>query len=102
VSRTAGRSGKRAGQARAAGSGGREAIVRTHLSPWARQRSQNILDRGIGKEPGRRIGLPKKLVESGMRRRGALGDECQLQVVDDPVDDGMVLARTRLWTLKPE
>ena len=25
-----------------------------------------------------------------MRRRGALGDECQLQVVDDPVDDGIV------------
>ena len=61
---------------------------------------------------GRGIGGPEIFLECGLRRRGPFRDKGQLQVVDDPVDNGMlreegddrsasafVLARTRLWTL---
>ena len=87
MSRTAGRAEKQSGPAKAAGSGGREAVVRTHHSPWARQQSRHTFGRRIVKEPGRRVGLPKELPESGLRRRGTLGDKDELQVDDDPVDD---------------
>jgi len=44
-----------------------------------------MFGRRIGKEPGRRVGLPKEPLESGLRRRGTLGDKDELQVVDDPI-----------------
>jgi len=46
-----------------------------------------MFGRGIGKEPGRRVGLAEKLLKSGLRRRGTLGDKDKLQVTDDPVHD---------------
>ena len=49
-----------------------------------------MFGRGIGKEPGRRVGLPKELLESGLRRRRSLRDKCQLEVVDAPVHHGLV------------
>ena len=49
-----------------------------------------MFGRGIGKESGRRVGLPKELLESGLRRRRSLCDKCQLEVVDDPVHYGIV------------
>jgi hypothetical protein len=63
MSRTAGKAGKRTGG--------------------------NIFDRGIGKEPGRRVGLPVKRLKDGLGRR-LLRRERQLQVVNDPVDDGVL------------
>jgi len=63
---------------------------------------------------GRGIGGPEIFLECGLRRRGLFRDKSQLQVVDDPVDNGMlreegddrsastlVVARTRLWSEKP-
>jgi len=37
-----------------------------------------------------RIGVYEKLLKSNLRRRGPLCGECQLQVVYDPVEDGML------------
>jgi hypothetical protein len=61
VSRTAGSARKRFAQVKAAGSGRGEAIIRTHFAARVRRRSRNIFGRGIGKNPGRRVGFPKKL-----------------------------------------
>ena len=38
---------------------------------------------------GERIGVYEKLRKSALRRRGPLGDECQLQVGDFPIHGGM-------------
>jgi hypothetical protein len=63
-------------------------MIRTHLAARVQRRSRNIFDRGIGKEPGRRVGLPVKLLKDGPGWR-LLRRERELQVVDDPVDDGV-------------
>jgi len=40
-----------------------------------------------------RVGLPKELLESGLRRWGPLGDKDELQVVDDPVHYALIFRR---------
>gem|GEM_PF-1640392 len=54
------------------------------------QRSRYIFGRGVGKEPGRRVGLPKELLEGGLRRRGFCRYKGELQVLDDPIDDSVL------------
>ena len=88
MSKATAASDKRSGTFGPADPGRGGAIFRTHLSPRVQHRSRNIFGRGIGKIPGRRVGLPKKHRQSGLRRRRPLGDKGQLEVVDDPVHYG--------------
>ncbi len=44
----------------------------------------------MGKEPGRRVGLPRELLRGDMGRGWSLGDEDQVEVVDDTVDHAVI------------
>jgi hypothetical protein len=39
---------------------------------------------------GRRVSIHQELLKNGLRRRGALGDKGQFQVLDDPIDNGVL------------
>jgi len=65
MSRAAANSGKRARTLMPVDTGNREAVIRTHLSPRARQRSWSICDPRVGEKPGRCF--PEKVLKDGLR-----------------------------------
>ena len=68
---------------RVSGQGRQRWVMRQNLCgpPPAQKRSRKTINW--------RIGVYEKLRKSALRRRGPLGDECQLQVGDFPIPGGM-------------